>query len=216
MAARVLACLAGVLLAVGCGGDGGSEAEQPKKTGTVGDLATYEVSSAGFTIGVPRDWDAVSADEIFSGETLDDFIEENPDFEAYREALSSPDSPFKFIAVDPDVQDDFATNVNVVVSPVPQSVTFEQYREASRAEIEALARDNPVDEQIVTLPAGQAFRLEYDSEFTQSGQARTLATLQYGFLHDSTSYVVTFTTLPRLEGDYADEFDESIRSFRFL
>jgi hypothetical protein len=215
MAVRLLTFIAAVLVAVGCGGDD-SQGDQPQKAGTVGGLTMYDVSSAAFRIGVPSDWDAVSADEALSGETIDEFLEDNPNFEPYRPLLKSPESPFKFFAFDPDVEDEFATNVNVSVLPVPESMTFAEYRQSSIAEAKHLAKGGRFEEEVVSLQAGQAQVLVFELDIDYGSDTRTISTLQYGFLRNGRSYVVAYTTLPRLDDAYADEFDRSVRSFRFL
>jgi hypothetical protein len=215
MAARLLTFIAAVLVAVGCGGDD-SQGDQPQKAGTAGGLTMYDVSSAAFSIGVPSDWDAVSGDEALSGETIDEFLEENPNFEPYRELLTSPESPFKFFAFDPDVEDAFATNVNVSVLPVPESMTFAEYRQASITEAKQIAKGGRVEEEVVSLPAGQAHVLVYKLDIAYGRDTRAVSTLQYGFLRNGSTYIVTYTTLPKLDDAYADEFDRSVRSFRFL
>jgi hypothetical protein len=107
---RLLAVLATGGFAACGGGD-----DEPTRVGEADGLATYEVESSGFSIGVPADWQAVDADEAFEKETLEAMREADPELAPILDAIAAPDSPIRLVAVDPDADDGFATNVNVVV-----------------------------------------------------------------------------------------------------
>jgi hypothetical protein len=204
--ARVLAVLvlAGALVACGGNGDG------PQKVGETGGLATYEVESSGFSIGVPTDWRVLTADEVFSDEALDSMRDADPKLEPILDAMSAPDSPFKLIAADPSPDDDFATNLNVVVEDVPSGVTREDYFEASTAQFEEFDVTDLTEER-VALPAGAAMRSTFEHSL---GVDEPLAVLQYVLLGKETGSTLTYTTLPEAFGSRLDEFERSARSFR--
>jgi hypothetical protein len=209
---RLLVILLLVPALAGCGGgDDKPAAEQPQKTGETEDLAAYEVESGGFTLSVPREWKAVNIDEILDAGGLDALREEDPELARQVEPLAQPGSPVKFVAIDPDVQDDFATNANVYVEETPAGVTRDQYFDASVDRIsEAIGA--PQQER-TSLPAGEALRLSYEQEL-DSG--RRLAMLQYLLFEDETGYVITYTTLPDRSAEYAETFETSARSFGLL
>lgn len=210
----LLALLTSVLLLVAaCGGDEEPEAEKPREIETAGGFSTYEVASAGFSIAVPSTWNAVTADEAFGNGSMDDFLEENPDFEPYREAFEDPNSAFKFVALDPDVREGFATNVNVVVQEVPGEIGFDEYAQAGLAEVRGIAAVKGAIDEVVSVPAGKAQRLSYLLDFSIRGETLTVSTLQYALRLDGKSYVITYSALPSREDEYAETFERSARSF---
>ena len=199
------------LVACGGGGDDEPEAAQPQKTGEENGLAAYEVESGGFTISVPQQWKTANIDEVIDEGTLDEIRKEDPELADQIEPIAQPGSPVKFVAIDPDVQDDFATNANVYVEEVPAGVTREQYFDATLQQVtEALGA--PEQEQ-VTLPAGEALRLSYEQEIASG---RKIAILQYILFENGTGYVITYTTLPDRSSEYAETFESSARTFALL
>jgi hypothetical protein len=196
------------LLVSGCGGDG----DEARKTAEAGGFATYEVESAGFSIGVPEEWETASVEDVFSEESIEQAAKENPEFRPIFEALGRDESPVKFFAFDPatDVESGFATNMNVIVEPLPAGVTQEQYFDANLDQIEQLFDPQDLTKKHLSLPAGEALYLAYEGEFS----ARTIATNQYVFFTDGGGYILTYTTVPDRANDYTDLFARSARSFR--
>ena len=197
---------------VACGGgDDEPEAAQPQKTGEENGMAAYEGESGGFTISVPQQWKTANIDEVIDEGTLDEIRKEDPELADQIEPIAQPGSPVKFVAIDPDVKDDFATNANVYVEEVPAGVTREQYFDATLQHVtEALGA--PEQEQ-VTLPAGEALRLSYEQEIASG---RKIAILQYILFENGTGYVITYTTLPDRSSEYAETFESSARTFALL
>jgi hypothetical protein len=209
---RLLAVLLALLALAACGGgDDEPEAQEPQMTGEADGLAAYAVESGGFTLSVPKEWKAANVDEILDDNALDELREEDPELARQIEAFAEPGSPVKFVALDPDVQDDFATNVNVYVEEVPAGVTRDQYFDASVENItEALGAP---EQERVTLPAGEALRLAYEQEIPSG---RRLALLQYLLFERETGFVITYTTLSDRSSGYAETFEASARTFAFL
>jgi hypothetical protein len=199
--------LIGLLLA-GCGFGGESAPEA-----VVGDgLTRYEISSARFSIGVPETWHATTSSQMKKA-SFKRFADENPAFAAYASAAAKKNSPFKFFAYDPVVRKRFATNLNVIVTPVPEGVTPEKYNRSALAEAKVIADSRLVSSE-VDLPAGKALRIEYRARFRLNGRRKAISTTQYALLLDSKSYVLTYTTLPALRRDYAHLFELSAESFQ--
>ena len=83
--------LAVAAVAAGCGGGLGDK--EPHQTGFAAGLAVYEVPGESFSIGVPKSWNALSADRIFKGGSLDAFTAQNPDLKPFLDAVRAPSSP---------------------------------------------------------------------------------------------------------------------------
>ncbi len=195
-------------LLAGCAFGGESA---PESTGDNG-LTRYEISAGRFAIGVPQTWHATSSAQMRKA-SFKRFASQNPSFAAYADAVGRKNSPFKFFAYDPVIRQKFATNLNVLVKPVPKGTTWEAYRRGALGEAKSLAAGR-VSATDVDLPAGKALRVEYHIRFVLEGRKRTVSTTQYGLLLEDTSYVLTYTTLPAARDEYADWFKLSAESFQ--
>jgi hypothetical protein len=212
---RALALLLFLVALAGCGGgdddEGATATDRPAQTGEADGMAAYEVASGGFTISVPEDWKAANIDEILNEGALEELRAEDPDLAQQVEQFAQPGSPVKFVALDPEIQDDFATNANVYVEKVPEGVTREQYFDAN---VENLTQAFGAPEQEpVTLPGGESLRLSYEQD---TGAGPTVAIVQYLLFEEGTGYLLTYTTLPNRSSEYAETFDASARTFALL
>ena len=214
---RALAGLAAAFLLASCGG-GDGDGDQARKVASDGATSTYEVRSAHLSVAVPKDWETLTADEALSADAWDAFVSNNPDFAPYRDVITKSNSPVKFIAVAPKDDSGFGTNLNIIVSPVPGDVGFDEYAKANVQQLQATGSvvGGAVDDQVVTLPAGRAQKVSYRLSVTAAGKRRTVQTLQYALLVNGKSYVLTFTTLPGQEDLWAAAFRRSAESFRLL
>ena len=220
----VVLAAAVLLLLPACGGDGdeGGEPEPSPAPATTtaaesGDQEVYEVESAGFAIAVPESWNAASVDDFRESGALEQAAEENPDLAPMLEALARPDSIMKFIAGDPELRKDFATNVNVIREELPAGMDQEGDEAANLANIgQALRVEGDIEEERVDVEAGEALRIAYEHGITQGGEERRFAVVQYIVAREGEGYVITYTTVPDALAGYEPQFDESARSFRFL
>jgi hypothetical protein len=216
---RTLPCLLAVLAALSLAACGGSEeaAEDPRQAGTENGLTVYEVDSGGFSIAVPPGWDTVSADDLLESGDLDVVAEENPEFEPYFRMLTGPDSPLKFVALDPDIRQGFATNLLVGVEDLPDGMKLDDYELATRMQISSLGTlQGEIEVGKAALPAGEARTMSYRTRLTVGGTKTVFATRQYYLVDGDKGYVITFTTLPGLVDTYANSFVRSADTFRLL
>jgi hypothetical protein len=176
----------------------------------------YRIPTAGAGVSLPSSWKPVDAEHLLRSAELQRLEQENPELGDLIAAVSDPNSPVKFFAFDPDIRRQFATNLNVVVSPLPTTVTFAFFANAITAEVRALRVVSQLRTQRVTLAAGPALRLTYRIRVTANGRSFQTATLQYAFLRGGNESVVfTYTTLPQLQAHYAATFGASASSIRF-
>ena len=95
---RGLALLLVLLAVAACGGDD----DEPEQIADEGGLATYEVASFDFSIGVPSDWQVLSADEALDDEVLDSIRENDPELAPVLDrSSSSPSRPSPMTASRP-------------------------------------------------------------------------------------------------------------------
>jgi hypothetical protein len=171
----------------------------------------HVVPGHGISLSVPASW--VASERGLSPDVVEQMARENPKLAPFVSGLGGPNSPMKFIALNPKVQSGFATNVNVVVVPVQTGITFAQYRQALLSELGAIVTGK-LQQSVTTIAGARALRLTYRLRLSL-GRAVTVQTLQYAFLRPGRSVVVTYTTLPTLSSSYAATFRKSAASIRF-
>jgi hypothetical protein len=194
------AILTGLVIAATLTGCGGSESI------AVG-WKTHHVDDGGFSIEVPAGWRTVAK---IDPKALDAFVADNPEFGSFKEVLAG--GLIKLLAFDPDASNGFATNVNVVVHALGETMPLSEYARQTAA---VLRRLDPVRVSLVRLPAGRCARFSYEHQTQVNGALRWLTFLQYGFVRGGSEYVVTFTTLSSQRARYRTTFARSARSFSF-
>jgi hypothetical protein len=216
---RSFGVIALVLALTGCGDDGEraltGAATTEAGAATHGGESTrlHEVSAAGFSLRLPNDWQPAGSPDALAG-ALETLGRENPEVERYLRAVVESEL-IEFFAFDPDVEGNFATNVNVIRFPAEETPSFDEWSARVIAEAERLpTRVGDVEHSREELPAGEALRVEYRNHFRTQGGERTVATLQYVVVGDEHGYVLTFSTLPRQAGAYAKIFRSTAESFR--
>jgi hypothetical protein len=175
------------------------------------DFERHAVPGHGMSLTVPAPW--VVVDSRLPQSVVDRLSRENPRLAPFLVGLSQPGSPIRFIALDPEVRDSFATNVNVVVVPVSGNLSLSQYQNALASELRTVAAKS-LQKSLVTVGGVRAVRLNYRFQLSL-GRTFTVQTLQYAFLRSGKSIVVTYTTLPSHAARYRATFKRSAGSIRF-
>jgi hypothetical protein len=173
------------------------------------------VPAAGLSFALPSTWRAVDARAATSA-AVRTIGKENPELATVLQQLGRPDSVVKFFAFDPARSASFATNVNIVVSPVPAGATLEHYLVAARIELQALpTRVGEPALWVERLPAGQAVRTRVKIAIRRSGKQIVSDITQWAFLRPGRSIVVSFTTTTNRRPHYVPIFTAAARSIRF-
>jgi hypothetical protein len=197
----ILISLGIVALVTGCGG-GGSE---PSASG---EWTRHDIRDSNASVALPAEWKAL---EDFDEQTLSDFTKENEKFAPYVEPLLRNDV-FKLFALDPDIEEAFATNLNVIVAPVEMPLRDWVARE--NASTRRVAVPGSLRTSYVTTPAGEAARVSWLLELNSGGEKKTVRSVQYMFQDAGSGYVLTFSTLPSLAAKYEPTFRKSAESFQ--
>ena len=198
------AILTALLLATvvsACGGE-----SQPSASGK---WARHDVRDSNASIALPEEWKVI---ENFDTASIEDFTKENERFAPYVEPLLKNDV-FKLWAADPNIQDEFATNLNVVVTPVSQPLR--QWVEGEAVTAQRIAVPGSLKSGYVKTPAGEAAKFEFLVELRTGGEKKQMRATQYLFQKDGAGYVLSFSTLPSLATKYDPTFTKSAKSFRF-
>jgi hypothetical protein len=211
---RALLSLTAVILSlVGCGG-GAERSDSPYSKRDAGALTVYELSEPSFSLGVPKSWTAITRDELRETGAIERFSKDNPAVAPVLDGILRTGSPMKFIALDPAVRQGFVTNVNVVVQDVPDDMELSDLARSSAADLRTLGVVQGLRTGMVSLPAGKAVKFTYRLQLRYGSATRSVATLQYALIAGGMSYVVTYSTLPALERQYASAFADSAKSLR--
>ncbi len=198
-------------LATACSGNAESRAGRPKPPAG---FTLRAAGDLGFSIALPRRWRSLDADQALSSEQAKRFAKDNPQLRGELQALTRPNSPVKLVAVDPAARPGFLTNLNVVETRLPPSVSFAKWSAAEVAQIKLVPTVRDVRAEELQLPPGRALHLSYHARFNLRQGSSTAVLHQYLVKHDELLYVLTYTTQPAVEATYRATFEESARSFR--
>jgi hypothetical protein len=211
--AVALAFLVAAVLA-GCGGEVASQQEQPvaspPEQQNYSGLTVYSLVEAGFSIGVPSGWTAMTAEDAYGADAI---VEANPKLAEFRDLLLGADSPFKLVALEYDPEACICSTINILAFP------FQNARQAREFEAGGLAGARefalPGTKPKVTrvkLPAGAGVRIS--TRTTLHGTDIRVITTQY-FIHTPTSaYILGYTASPDVTKTYGRLFDRSAQSLR--
>jgi len=217
---RPLAWVPAVLVAVSlaaCGASNAAAKPTPTPSPTLeAGWKVYAVTSENFTIALPANWDKV--DLNLSASDIASAFKDNPAFVKFIQQLQV-NKYIKFFAVDHQtLGGDFATNVNVVTVPLPDSVTsLDQVVTAELSTYKKL-QISPT-QQRVRLSAGDAEQLDYQlTPNTPSGAQVLTAVKQYILVRlgtHPTEFVVTLTTKADQAASYDVTFGKIANALRY-
>ncbi len=205
-----------VALFLGACGASGTAAKPTPSPSLESGWKVYSVTAESFTIALPSNWDKV--DLNLSANDIAAAFKDNPAFVKFIQQLQV-NKYIKFFAVDHQtLGGDFATNVNVVTVPLPDSVTsLDQVVTAELSTYKKL-QISPT-QQRVHLNAGDAEELDYSlTPNTPSGAQVLTAVKQYILVRlgsHPTEFVVTLTTKAAQASSYAVTFDKIANAFRY-
>jgi hypothetical protein len=182
--------------------------------------ALHTQRSDGFRIGLPGEWKPVpttSADAAFNA-----LKDQNPGLAAMvRDQLGGNLSALiRFIAFDvrsPTLSQNFATNMNVVLTPLPGGTNFDRFVDLNLQQLRQVpGLSETIATQRVQLPAGEAAIITSRLDINTAAGTQSAAITQYLLQRGDSGYILSFTTLPANLSTYAPLFEEVARTFRYV
>jgi hypothetical protein len=126
---------------------------------------------------------------------------------AELETLARSDSPVKLVGFDPASGRRFSTNMNVLQTQVPSSLSFDDMARTEARQIKAAAGVKSIRQQRTNVPAGRTLHLTY-------APRSNVVVQQYFVRHGDLLYVLTYTTHSADATRYAPLFDRSAHTFQ--
>src|SRR5204863_9144032 len=121
--------------------------------------------------------------------------------------LAKSDSPIKLVAFDPASGRPFSTNMNVLQTEVPSTLSFDQMARTEARQISLASGIAEIKKEVTKVPAGRTLHLTY--------RPRANVVLQQYFVrHGDLLYVLTYTTRAADTARYAKTFDRSAHTFQ--
>jgi hypothetical protein len=191
----LLLCLA---VLAGCGG--GTRVTIP------GGFTLRTVEKPAFSLALPERWRSFGDTSHTSAKSI---AGGNQRLQVELETLAESNSPVKLVGVDPGGGLRSATNMNVLQTRVPSSVSFEEMARIEAIQIRRASGIKRIEQETTQVPAGRALHLTYHPRATALVQ-------QYFVRHGDFLYVLTYTTPSADGGRYAPVFDQSAHTFQVV
>ena len=192
---RRLLLLAVLVVLAGCGGN--------TTQATPGGFTVRTVAEPSFSIALPKGWRSFDSR---SSRAANAAAGRNSALRMELKLLGKPDSPIKLIGLDPAART-FVTNMNVLQTRVPSSLSFEELARTEAAQIKLVSGVKEMRQQQTVVPGGRTLHLSY--------RTRSNAVVhQYFVKHDAVLYVLTYTSAPAESAPYAKIFDMSAHTFQ--
>jgi hypothetical protein len=126
---------------------------------------------------------------------------------AELETLARSDSPVKLVGFDPASGSRFSTNMNVLQTQVPSSLSFDDMARTEARQIKAAAGVKSVRQERTKVPAGRTLHLTYTPR-------SNVVVQQYFVRHGDLLYVLTYTARSADATGKAPLFDRSAHTFQ--
>ena len=216
IAIAVLLLVGGAIAGVLVARSGGEGSKGPAlKSG----WTRHVLENEGFSVGLPPGWMAVPTSS--ADEALKALKDANPELERLvRDQVgSSLSSLLKLLAFDvnsPTLAKDFATNMNVLVAPLPASVGFDEFVGQNLAQLQAVPGVTGIQSQRLTLPAGPSALVHSRLSVSGGGESQIVSISQYLIRGEGSGYILSFSTRPDALSGYASLFEEIARTFRLV
>jgi hypothetical protein len=123
------------------------------------------------------------------------------------ETLAKSDSPIKLVGFDPASGRYFSTNMNVLQTEVPSSLSFDQMARTEARQIRLASGVADIKKKVTTVPAGRTLHLTYRPR-------ANLVLQQYFVRHGDLLYVLTYTTRSADAARHSTIFDLSAHTFQ--
>lgn len=185
-----------LLILAGCG-----SSPAPK---TPAGFTVRTVEEPRFAIALPKRWRSFDASSTARDK---DLAVQDARVRAELDVLGRADSPLQLIGLAPAESGSFLTNMNVVQTQVPASLTFEQLSRNEARQIQLAAHVREMRQSETKLPAGRALRLSYRAP---SGAV----VRQYFVRHGKSLYILTYTTSPTAAPRFRKAFELSAHTFQ--
>ena len=192
---RRLLLLAALVVLAGCGGS--------KTQATPAGFTVRTVAEPSFSIALPKGWRSCDSR---SSRAANEAAGRNSALRMELQLLGKSDSPIKLIGLDPAART-FVTNMNVLQTRVPSSLSFEELARTEAAQIKLTSRVKEIRQQEAVVPGGRTLHLSYRTR-------SNAAVHQYFVKHDELLYVLTYTSAPAESARYAKIFDMSAHTFQ--
>jgi hypothetical protein len=125
---------------------------------------------------------------------------------AELETLARSDSPVKLVGFDPASGGRFSTNMNVLQTQIPSTLSFDDMARTEARQIKAASGIKSIRQQLTKVPAGRTLHLTYTPR-------SNVVVQQYFVRHGNLLYVLTYTTRAADATRHASLFDRSAHTF---
>lgn len=177
------------------------------------------VDTAGFSLGLPDDWQEITAQSVAASGVYDEIGATNPDLAPLMDSVADAidDGRIALFALDMGKNTEetgFAANVNVLRSPGGGRTSADLLVEAARNEIAALVPvTSEVTGEVVELPAGRAARIHYRWTVNAYDNSHDVDVTQYLIPDGDDVFIVSMTAVADLISDYEPIWTEMANSF---
>jgi hypothetical protein len=161
------------------------------------------VEQPAFSLALPQRWRSFGDTSHASAKSI---TGGNRRLRLELETLARSDSPIKLIGVDPTGGLRSTTNMNVLQTRVPSSISFDEMTRIEATQIRRASGIRRIEQETTQVPAGRALHLTYHPRATALVQ-------QYFVRHGDFLYVLTYTSASEKGARYASIFDQSAHTF---